>query len=299
MLSITDLGKTYPGGDRALDGVTFDVGSEEVVAIIGPSGAGKSTLVRCINRLTEPTDGTIYLNDTDITALSKGELRTARQDIGMVFQEYALVERLTVMENVLSGRLGAVNTWQAFRRKFPAEDIQRAYATLDRVGLAGHENDRADELSGGQRQRVGIARAVLQRPEILLADEPTSSLDPETSHAVMDLLTEIAGDEGVPVLFNIHEVPLAREYADRIIGLSGGQLVFDGQPAALDEDAMNRIYRNGQEETDQKRTELAELGRHGNQLEEQNNGQSPRRNTERDGNQPQHQNEESIPREVR
>lgn len=244
MLSITDLGKTYPNGERALDDVSFDVDGEEIVAIIGPSGAGKSTLIRCINRLTEPTDGTVHLDGTDVTALSKGELRQTRQDIGMIFQEYALVERLTVMENVLSGRLGELSSWRAFRRKFPPDDVQFAYATLDRVGLASHEDDRADELSGGQRQRVGIARAVLQKPKILLADEPTSSLDPETSHAVMRLLTEIAREEEIPVLINIHEVPLAREYAGRIIGLSNGTMVFDGTPTELTDAAMDRIYRS-------------------------------------------------------
>lgn len=248
MLSISKLGKTYPGGEQALDDVSFEVDGNQIVAIIGPSGAGKSTLVRCINRLTEPTTGTVSLAGTDLTALSDSTLREARRDIGMVFQEYALVERLTVMENVLSGRLGDLSTWQAFRRDFPPEDVQLAYATLDRVGLAGHEDDRADELSGGQRQRVGIARAVLQQPKIILADEPTSSLDPETSHAVMDLLTEIAREEQIPVLINIHEVPLAREYADRIIGLWDGGIVFDGPPAELDEGAMDQVYRGTTDE---------------------------------------------------
>ena len=250
MLSITDLGKTYRNGERALDEVSVDVDGQEVVAIIGPSGAGKSTLVRCINRLTEPTDGTVRLDGTEITSLSKRELRQARKDIGMIFQEYALVERLTVMENVLSGRLGELSSWRAFRRDFPPEDTQLAYQTLDRVGLAGHENDRVDELSGGQRQRVGIGRAVLQKPKILLADEPTSSLDPDTSHAVMELLTEIGREEGIPVLINIHEVPLAREYAGRIVGLSGGRVVFDGPPSELTDTAMDRIYRSESVEVD-------------------------------------------------
>jgi len=244
MLSLSTLGKTYGTGERALDGVSFDVEGSQVVAVIGPSGAGKSTLIRCVNRLTEPTDGEVRLDGTNLTSLSNRELRAARREIGMVFQEYALVERLTVMENVLSGRLGYVSTWRGFRRKFPQEDVQQAYATLDRVGLRGHEDDRADELSGGQRQRVGIARAVLQRPKIMLADEPTSSLDPETSRAVMELLTEIAREESIPVLINIHEVPLAREHADRIIGLTDGKLVFDGTPDELDEPALDRIYRS-------------------------------------------------------
>lgn len=248
MLSVSDLEKVYPGGEHALREVSFEIGANDVVAIIGPSGAGKSTLIQCINRLTEPTSGTVRLDDTSLTGLSRRQLRQARREIGMVFQEYALVERLTAMENVLSGRLGYVSSWQAFRRNFPPEDIQRAYATLDRVGLAGHEDDRVDELSGGQRQRVGIARAVLQQPKIILADEPTSSLDPESSRAVMELLTEIAIEEQIPVTINIHQVSLAREHADRIIGLSDGRIVFDGSPAELDERGMDTIYRDGPDE---------------------------------------------------
>jgi phosphonate transport system ATP-binding protein len=243
MLLVTDLQKTYPSGDEALKGVSLDVTGNEMVAMIGPSGAGKSTFIRCINRLTEPTDGTVELDGLEITGLSGKGLRNARRDMGMIFQEYNLIERLTVMENVLSGRLGYVRTWAAFRRKFAGDDIERAYEVLDRVGLEGHENNRADELSGGQRQRVGIARAILQRPKILLVDEPTSSLDPETSRAVMDLLIEIASDDDIPVLINIHEVGLAEEYADRIVGLRDGQKVFEGLPSDLDETARGQIYR--------------------------------------------------------
>ncbi|WP_331236136.1 phosphonate ABC transporter ATP-binding protein [Natronorarus salvus] len=243
MLVVEDLRKTYDTGDEALKGVSMEVTGNEVVSIIGPSGAGKSTFIRCINRLTEPTGGRVILDDTEITALSKKELRKARRDMGMIFQEYALVERLTVMENVLSGRLGYTSSFDAFRRKFAGEDVSRARATLDRVGLAGMEDKRADELSGGQRQRVGIARAVIQRPKILLVDEPTSSLDPESSRAVMDLLTEVAADEDIPVLINIHEVDLAVEYADRIHGLADGRKVFEGTPDELDDRALDTVYR--------------------------------------------------------
>jgi len=249
MLSVTDLEKTYPSGERALREVSMEVSGNEIVAVIGPSGAGKSTFIRCINCLTEPTGGSVELDGVEVTGLSGKELREARRDMGMIFQEFNLVERLTVMENVLSGRLGYVGTWKAFRRKFPGEDVARAYEVLDRVGLAGHEDDRADELSGGQRQRVGIARAILQRPKILLVDEPTSSLDPETSRAVMDLLTEIATDDDIPVLINIHEVQLAEEYADRIVGLRDGEEVFEGRPADLDEGARDTIYRGADIET--------------------------------------------------
>lgn len=249
MLEIQSLSKTYQNGEQALQGVSFDVSGNEIVAIIGPSGAGKSTLMRCINRLTEPTAGSVRLDGTDVTSLSATELKAARRDMGMVFQEYNLIERLTVMENVLSGRLGYLGLWSSFRRNFPPEDIGRAYEILEIVGLDNLENNRADELSGGQRQRVGIARAAVQNPKILLADEPTSSLDPETSHAVMELLTTIAAEEDIPVLLNIHEVGLAIEYADRIVGLHDGELVFDDTPAALNDDARDVIYR-GAEQTE-------------------------------------------------
>ena len=245
MLRTENLEKVYETGDRALDGVSIELDGNSIAAMIGPSGAGKSTFIRCINRLVEPTAGEVWLGDVELTALSTKELQKERRNIGMVFQEYGLVERLTVMENVLSGRLGYVGFWKSLRRKFPAEDIERAYETLERVGLSGYEDKRVDALSGGQRQRVGIARAVLQQPKILLVDEPTSSLDPETSHAVMELLTEIAADDDIPVLINIHEVHLAEEYADRIIGLTDGRIVFDDVAGKLDEPAKDRVYRDG------------------------------------------------------
>lgn len=243
MLTVTDLQKTYSSGDEALKGVSLEVSGNETLAMIGPSGAGKSTFVRCVNRLTEPSGGSVVLDGVEVTELSGTELREVRRDMGMIFQEYNLIERLTVMENVLSGRLGYVSTWNAFRRKFNGEDITRAFEILERVGLDGHENNRADELSGGQRQRVGIARAIIQRPKILLVDEPTSSLDPETSKNVMELLTEIADEDDIPVLINIHEVDLAEEYANRIVGLRDGKKVFEGTPAELDESAKGQIYR--------------------------------------------------------
>jgi phosphonate transport system ATP-binding protein len=245
-LEVSDLRKTYATGDEALAGVSLSIDGKETMAMIGPSGAGKSTFVRCINRLTEPSAGNICLDGTDLMTLDGDDLREARRDIGMIFQEYNLVERLTVMENVLTGRLGYVSAWRAFRRTFPPEDIERAYAVLDRVGLDGMEDKRADELSGGQRQRVGIARAVIQEPKILLVDEPTSSLDPETSNTVMQLLTEIATERDIPVLINIHEVDLALEYADRIVGLHDGELVFEGTPADLDDEGLDRVYRGAE-----------------------------------------------------
>lgn len=247
MLEIEDLVKVYSTGDRALDGVSTSIQGDTIVAMIGPSGAGKSTFMRCINRLVEPTSGQVRLDDTKIMSLSKKKLRQERRNMGMVFQEYGLVERLTVMENTLSGRLGYVGFWDSFRRNYSSEEIQQAYATLDRVGLSGMENKRADELSGGQRQRVGIARAVLQNPKLLLVDEPTSSLDPESSRNVMELLTEIAQGENIPVLINIHEVHLAEKFADRILGLSDGELVFDGNASELTDDVKDQIYRDSEE----------------------------------------------------
>ncbi|CUB00489.1 phosphonate ABC transporter ATP-binding protein [Pannonibacter indicus] len=242
MLHIQSLTKTYKTGDKALTDVSFDLPKGQVAGLIGPSGAGKSTLIRCINRLVQPTSGKVLLNGLDITALGAGDLRRARRRIGMIFQEYALVERLTVMENVLSGRLGYVPFWRSFTRRFPPEDIQRAFRLLDRVGLSAHVNKRADALSGGQRQRVGIARALEQEPELLLIDEPTASLDPKTSRQIMRLIVEICRESGLPAIINIHDVVLAQQFTDRIIGLQAGRVVFDGPPAGLTEEVLTRIY---------------------------------------------------------
>jgi phosphonate transport system ATP-binding protein len=242
VLEVRDLVKVYPTGDHALRGVSFDVVGHEAVFIIGPSGAGKSTLLRCINRLVEPDAGVVRLDGVALTALSGGALRAARRDIGMIFQEFNLVERLTVMENVLSGRLGYVSTWRAWRRRFPPADVEAAFDTLARVGLDGFANKRADALSGGQRQRVGVARALVQRPKILLVDEPTSSLDPRTSEAVMKLVVDLAAEDGIPALVNIHDVPLARAFAKRVIGLRGGAVVYDGPVGGLTPATLEEVY---------------------------------------------------------
>ncbi|NBB97943.1 MAG: phosphonate ABC transporter ATP-binding protein [Alphaproteobacteria bacterium] len=242
MLKIDGLGKTYKAGDKALSDVSFEIPKGQVLGLIGPSGAGKSTLIRCINRLVQPTTGKVLLNDLNITGLRTGDLRRARRRIGMIFQEYALVERLTVMENVLSGRLGYVGFWRSFLRKYPDADIANAYRLLDRVGLMQHADKRADALSGGQRQRVGIARALAQDPELLLVDEPTASLDPKTSRQIMRLIVEICRERGLPAIINIHDVVLAQQFSDRIIGLQAGRVVFDGPPSDLSEDALTLIY---------------------------------------------------------
>ena len=242
MLKIIDLTKVYRTGAKALSGVSFEVDLPQVVAIIGPSGAGKSTLIRCINRLIDPTSGQVLLDATNLVTLSRSDLRKARRRIGMIFQEYNLVDRLTVMENLLSGRLGYVNFWKAYRRKFPSEDIAAAFQLLDRVGLEGYQDTRADELSGGQRQRVGIARALMQQPDLLLVDEPTASLDPKTSRQIMRIIVELAHERGTPALVNIHDVGLAQSFADRIIGLREGEIVFDGTSKKITADVLTKIY---------------------------------------------------------
>ena len=242
MLAITDLVKVYPTGTSALNGVSLTVDQPQVVAVIGSSGAGKSTLIRCVNRLVEPTSGTILLDGVDVTRLSRRDLRTARRRMGMIFQEFNLIERLTVMENVLSGRLGYVGFWRVYLRRYPPDDVAAAFELLDRVGLGGYQNTRADALSGGQRQRVGIARALMQRPDLLLVDEPTASLDPKTSRQIMRLLVELAHERGTPALVNIHDVALAQSFADRIVGLGKGRIVFDGTPNQLTPQALTDIY---------------------------------------------------------
>ncbi len=256
MLTIQSLEKRYKTGDKALTGVSFSVPRGQVVGLIGPSGAGKSSLIRCINRLVEPTGGKILLNDTDLTRLGGPGLRQARRKIGMIFQEYALVERLTVMENVLSGRLGYVSFWRSFFRRFPQADVDKAFGLLDRVGLSDHVDKRADALSGGQRQRVGIARALEQDPELLLVDEPTASLDPKTSRQIMRLICEVCRERDLPAIINIHDVVLAQMFVDRIIGLRAGAIVFDGTPAELSNGALTEIY--GEEDWNAMRKEKEE-----------------------------------------
>jgi phosphonate transport system ATP-binding protein len=236
------LEKSYTPGKPVLRGINLEIGAQGITAVIGPSGTGKSTLLRCINRLVEPSAGAIWMGHEDLAKLRGGALRQARRRIGMVFQEYNLVERLTVMENVLTGRLGYVPLWRAWLRKYPATDIERAFALLDAVGLPDQATRRADALSGGQRQRVGIARALMQSPALLLADEPTSSLDPKTAVEVMELMARLTGEAGVPVIVNIHNVELARRFAIRVIGMTGGEVVFDGPPEALESHHLRQIY---------------------------------------------------------
>ena len=259
-LHLRNLTKRYPTGDLALDGVSLDVPEGQVMALIGPSGAGKSTLIRCVNRLVEPTAGQVFLGEQDITAMSARKLNRARRRMGMIFQEYALVERLTVMENVLSGRLGYVGFWSSWLRRFPPTDIAAAFSLLDQVGLVGMEDNRADALSGGQRQRVGIARALIQQPDLLLVDEPTASLDPKTSRQVMRLITDLCSERGLTAVINIHDVPLAKLFAQRVVGLKDGRIVYDGLPDGLTPEALTNIYGEEDWNAVEKKFEDSEKG---------------------------------------
>jgi phosphonate transport system ATP-binding protein len=241
-LVIRNLRKEYRAGVPVLKDISITIAGRGMTAIIGPSGTGKSTLIRCINRLVDPTAGEILFLGRDLATLRGRALREARRRIGMVFQEYNLVERLSVIENLLCGRLGYVPVWRAFLRRFKSQDIDRAFYLLDAVGLGDFATVRADQLSGGQRQRVGIARALMQEPDLILADEPTSSLDPKTSVEIMELIARRAGERDIPVIVNIHNVGLAQRFADRIVGMSNGSIVFDGPPRALEDAHLLQIY---------------------------------------------------------
>ena len=240
-LQVRDLCAAY--GDRPiLRNVSFDVAPDDFFAIIGPSGAGKSTLIRCVNRLVEPTGGSVKLDGQEILSIGQRALRHARRNIGMIFQEFNLIERLSVLDNVLTGRLGHTGTLRSIFRIFTREDIGQALTLLDRVGLRDHVDKRADRLSGGQRQRVGIARALMQNPRLLLVDEPTSALDPKIAREVMGLIREVARERRIPVLCNIHDAKLATALRTHVIGLQDGVKKFEGRPADLDESAMHDIY---------------------------------------------------------
>ena len=243
MLSIQHLTKIYsPSNLKALDEVTFDVPRGQFLAVIGLSGSGKSTLLRCINRLIDPTSGTILLDRQDVTRANAEELRRIRRRIGMVFQHFNLVHRSRVITNVLAGRLGYVNPAWSLLNRFPKEDIQKAIQQLERVGIADKANHRADELSGGQQQRVGIARALMQDPQMILADEPVASLDPVLAHSIMRHLEDINEKDGVTVLCSLHFLDLVHRYADRVVALNDGKLVFEGLPKEIDDQKFKDIY---------------------------------------------------------
>ena len=244
MLKVENLTKTYPNGTQALKNVSFEVKDGEFLAVIGLSGSGKSTLLRCINRLIEPTSGRIYWDGQDITALPISEMRKIRRQIGMIFQQFNLVKRSSVT-NVLSGRLGYVNTFSSSLHLFAAADRAKALASLEQVGLANKAHVRADSLSGGQQQRVGIARALMQDPKLILADEPVASLDPVLAHSILKYLEQLNKDRGITVLCSLHFLDLVHRYATSAIALKDGELVFQGLPKQIDDAQFKAIY--GQE----------------------------------------------------
>ena len=242
MLKIENLCKTYPNGTQALNGVSFEVEEGEFLAVIGLSGSGKSTLLRCINRLIEPTSGKIIWNDLDITAATGKEIRNIRRQIGMIFQQFNLVKRSSVSINVLSGRLGYVSTIPSLFHVFSKEDHERVKKTLDMVGLADKIDVRADSLSGGQQQRVGIARALMQEPKMILADEPVASLDPVLAHSILKYLEKLNKEYGMTVICSLHFLDLVHRYATRAIALNDGLLVFEGLPNEIDDAQFKHIY---------------------------------------------------------
>jgi phosphonate transport system ATP-binding protein len=242
MLQIKNLTKIYEGGVKALDNVSFDLPDGQFLAVIGLSGSGKSTLLRCINRLIEPTEGQILWNGEDITRASPEEMRRIRRRIGMVFQHFNLVHRSKVITNVLAGRLGYINPTWSLMNRFPKEDVANALSKMERVGIADKAYERADELSGGQQQRVGIARALMQDPQMILADEPVASLDPVLAHSIMKHLEDINDTDGVTVLCSLHFLDLVHRYADRVIALNEGKLVFEGKPKEIDDKKFKEIY---------------------------------------------------------
>jgi phosphonate transport system ATP-binding protein len=243
VLEVNELRVRYKAGSpEILKGINFEVEENDFFAIIGPSGAGKSTLIRCINRLVEPNSGKIYFKGNEITGMSNRQLRIVRRDIGMIFQEFNLIDRMSVMDNVLSGRLGYTGNFRSLFKIFPRKEIEKALNLLDRVGLSDQVDKRADELSGGQRQRVGIARALIQGPKLLLLDEPTSSLDPKISREIMSLIKGMATELNVPCLCNIHDVQLAMEFCNKIIGIKDGVKMFDGTTESLNKEKLDEIY---------------------------------------------------------
>ena len=242
MISLQNLVKVYPSGTRAVDDVTLDIQKGEFVVLNGLSGSGNSTLLRCINRLIEPTSGRVVFDGIDVTKASGDELRRIRRRIGMIFQQFNLVRRSSVLSNTLAGRLGYRSTFRTILGRPSAADVAAAFENLGRVGIADKAYSRADALSGGQQQRVGIARALMQAPDLMLADEPVASLDPATSHSVMKYLEEINKKDGITVICSLHFLSLARRYGTRVIALKGGKVAFDGKPAEIDERRFKEIY---------------------------------------------------------
>ncbi len=242
ILSIEHLTKVYPKGTRALDDVSLEISRGEFVVLIGLSGSGKSTLLRCLNSLVEPSSGRVLFDGHDVTAARGADLRRLRRRMGMIFQQFNLVKRSSVFANALAGRLGYRSMWRTIASRPSREDVALVFENLERVGIADKAYARADALSGGQQQRVGIARALMQVPDLMLADEPVASLDPATSHSVMKYLEEINRKDGITVICSLHFLSLARRYGTRVIALKGGRIAFDGRPAEIDERRFKEIY---------------------------------------------------------
>jgi phosphonate transport system ATP-binding protein len=257
MLKIENLTKVYPTGTVALKDVSFEVPDGEFMVVIGLSGSGKSTLLRCINRLIEPTSGRITWDDVDITTADATQLRRIRRQIGMVFQQFNLVKRSKVITNVLSGRLGYVNPWISLLGLWPGSERERAMKALNRVGIAEKANNRADALSGGQQQRVGIARALMQEPRLILADEPVASLDPVLAHSILQYLEVLNKTDGDTVICSLHFLDLVHRYATRVIALKDGVKVFEGLPNEIDRVRFKEIYG---EEAEEVRATAVEAG---------------------------------------
>jgi phosphonate transport system ATP-binding protein len=250
LLKVQNLHKIYKNGTHALKGVSLEVSEGEFLVIIGLSGSGKSTLLRCINRLIEPTSGKIEFLGKDITHVKGDELRKIKTQIGMVFQQFNLIKRRSVLINVITGRLGSIGTLTSILEKFPPELIDDAYKSLTTVGIEDKAKIRADSLSGGQQQRVAIARSLMQNPKLLLADEPVASLDPATSNSVMQYFEKINKELGTTVVCNLHFLSLVRRYASRVIALKGGEIVYQGKPAEIDETWFKTIYGEEAEEVE-------------------------------------------------
>lgn len=245
ILEVQHVSKTYGASTKALSDVSFTIEEGEFVSVIGPSGAGKSTLLRCINRLIDASSGVILFDGQDITHVTGKELRNVRTKTGMIFQHYNLVERLSVIENVLHGRLGQKSTISGMIGYYTEQEKKDAFEILDQLGLADQAYKRCDELSGGQKQRVGIARAIMQEPKLILCDEPIASLDPSSSKIIMDSLKEINRTRKITCLVNLHQVDVAVNYSERIIGITAGSIVYDGLSRNLSQNTIHQIYQSG------------------------------------------------------
>ncbi len=258
MIQLENIGVTFPNGTRALRGVNLELSSDQFTAIIGPSGAGKSTLIRVLNGLVRPTEGRAWVDGFELGRARRTEIRNVRRSIAMVFQHANLVHRLNALENVLLGRMGYLPAWRTSLRRYPRSDRDLAYSLLGRVGMAGHAYQRADTLSGGEQQRVGIARALAQQPRLLLADEPIASLDLKSAALVMDHIRHIHQSEGIAVLVNLHNLGTVRDYADRVIGVRRGEIVFDGSPQSLTDTVVKELYYEEDQEGESIQSALSE-----------------------------------------